>query len=35
LLDRWLANTPLQLEQKASLCYLLTTCSSEFCRIFK
>ena len=29
-MDRWLANTPLGLEQKASLCYLLTSCSSEF-----
>ena len=30
MLDRWLANPPLELEQKASLCYLLTSCSSEF-----
>ena len=29
-MNRWLANTPLELEQKASLCYLLTSCSSEF-----
>ena len=34
LLDRWLANTPLELEQKASLCYLLTSCSSEFVEFF-
>jgi len=27
---RWLANTPLELEQKALFCYLLTSCSSEF-----
>ena len=33
-MDRWLANTPLELEQKASLCYLLTSCSSEFVEIF-
>ena len=30
LLDRWLANTPLELEQKGTLCYLLISCSSEF-----
>ena len=29
-MERWLANTPLELEQIASLCYLLTSCSSEF-----
>ena len=29
-MGRWLANTPLKPEQKASLCYLLTFCSSEF-----
>ena len=29
-MDRWLANTPLELEQKASLSYLLISCSSEF-----
>ena len=30
IVDRWLAITPLELEQKASLHYLLTSCSSEF-----
>ena len=30
MLGRWLANTPLELEQKASLCNLLTFSSSEF-----
>ena len=29
-MDRWLANSLLELEQKASLCCLLTYCSSDF-----